>query len=152
APRRTSPPTPRCGPPTSGATSSSDHARGRRSGGTGGMTFIVLLVLGLVVLAGIIAFAGDRLGTYVGRRRLSLFGARPRRTGQIVGVMAGILIMLTTLGVLALAFENATQTLLNFQRTLDELNRLRVQERVLNQNVADANAQLAELRAALEEA
>jgi len=116
------------------------------------MTFTVLLVLGLVVLAGVIAFAGDRLGTYVGRRRLSLFGARPKRTGQIVGVMAGILIMLSTLGVLALAFENATETLLNFQRTLEELNRLRVQERVLNQNVADANAQLTELRTALAEA
>ncbi len=116
------------------------------------MTFIILLVIGLVVLAGIIAFAGDRLGTYVGRRRLSLFGARPKRTGQIVGVMAGILIMLSTLGVLALAFENATTTLLNFQRTLEELNRLRVQERVLLGNVEDANAQLAELRAALQEA
>src|SRR5690554_6717853 len=116
------------------------------------MTFIVLLVLGLVVLAGVIAFAGDRLGTYVGRRRLSLFGTRPKRTGQIVGVLAGILIMLTTLGVLALAFENATDTLLNFQRTLEELNRLQVQERVLNQRVSDANVQLDELREALREA
>ncbi len=116
------------------------------------MTFIVLLVLGLVVLAGIIAFAGDRLGTYVGRRRLSLFGARPKRTGQIVGVMAGILIMLSTLGVLALAFQNATETLTNFQRTLDDINRLRVQERVLTERVNDANAQLEELREALQEA
>ncbi|HLU82583.1 MAG TPA: DUF3084 domain-containing protein, partial [Trueperaceae bacterium] len=90
------------------------------------MTFIVLLVVGLVALAGVIAFAGDRLGTYVGRRRLSLFGARPRRTGQIVGVMAGILIMLSTLVVLAFAFQNATDTLLNFQRTLEELARLQV--------------------------
>ncbi len=116
------------------------------------MTFIVLLVVGLVILAGIIAFAGDRLGTYVGRRRLSLFGARPRRTGQLVGVMAGILIMLSTLGVLALAFQNATATLINFQRTLEELNRLQAQERVLNVQVNTANAQLADLRQALQEA
>ena len=116
------------------------------------MTFIVLLVVGLVALAGVIAFAGDRLGTYVGRRRLSLFGARPRRTGQIVGVMAGILIMLSTLAVLAVAFQNATDTLLNFQRTLEELSRLQVQERVLNERVTDANTQLGELRADLDEA
>lgn len=110
------------------------------------MTYIVLLVVGLVTLAGVIAFAGDRLGTYVGRRRLSLFGARPRRTGQIVGVMAGILIMLSTLAVLALAFQNATDTLLNFQRTLEEISRLQVQERLLNQRVTDANTQLTDLR------
>ena len=116
------------------------------------MTFIGLLVLLLVVLAGIIAFAGDRLGTYVGRRRLTLFGARPRRTGQIVGIMAGILIMLTTLGVLAIAFQNATQTLLNFQRTLDELTQLRTQERILNERVREANLELEALRTELEQA
>lgn len=116
------------------------------------MTFIGLLVLLLVVLAGIIAFAGDRLGTYVGRRRLSLFGARPRRTGQIVGIMAGILIMLTTLGVLAIAFKNATQTLVNFQRTLDELTQLRTQERILNERVREANLELEALRTELEQA
>lgn len=116
------------------------------------MTFIVLLVVGLVALAGVIAFAGDRLGTYVGRRRLTLFGARPRRTGQIVGVMAGILIMLSTLAVLAVAFQNATETLVNFQRTLEELSRLQLQERVLNERVTDANDQLAVLRTDLDEA
>ena len=90
------------------------------------MTLIILLVLVLIVLAGGIAYLGDRLGGYVGRRRLSLFGARPRTTGAIVGVVAGILIMLTTIGVLALAFQNATRTLLNVQRTLDELNQLQI--------------------------
>ncbi len=114
------------------------------------MTLIALLVLVLIVLAGGIAYLGDRLGAYVGRRRLSLFGARPRTTGAIVGVVAGILIMLTTIGVLALAFQNATRTLLNVQRTLDELNQLRAQQRVLDQRVIDANVQLEDLRSELE--
>lgn len=116
------------------------------------MTLIALLVLVLILLAGGIAYLGDRLGTYVGRRRLSLFGTRPRTTGALVGIIAGILIMLTTLGVLALAFQNATQTLLNVQRTLDELNQLRAQQRVLDQRVLDANVQLTDLRAELESA
>lgn len=116
------------------------------------MTLIALLVLVLALLAGGIAYLGDRLGAYVGRRRLSLFGARPRTTGAIVGVLAGILIMLTTLAVLAVAFQNATRTLLNVQRTLDELNQLRAQQRVLDQRVVDANEQLGVLRGELEEA
>ncbi len=103
---------------------------------------ILGLVLLLVILAGIIAFAGDRLGTFVGRHRLSLFGARPRLTGQIVGVFAGILIMLTTLGVLALANRNATTTLLNAQQAARELTDLRAEQRVLQTLVRDLERDL----------
>ena len=100
------------------------------------MTYIVLTIAALILLAGIIAFAGDRLGAYIGRKRLSLFGLRPRTTGQVIGIGAGILIMLATIGVLAIMFQNATSTIVNFQRTVDELGQLRAQERVLSQRVA----------------
>jgi len=95
----------------------------------------VISVLGLIVLliflAGVTAYAGDRLGMFVARRRLSLFGIRPRRTGQIVGVVAGILITLTTLIVLSLAFRGATQTIINAQQVGEELNRLRAERLTL---------------------
>lgn len=106
------------------------------------MIFVAGLVLLLVVLAGVIAYAGDRLGTLVGRRRLSLFGTRPRRTGQIVGVLAGVLIMLTTLGVLALAFQNATATLLNAQSTARELVRLRSELNSVTAEIGEYQVQL----------
>tara|TARA_Y100000814_G_scaffold292667_1_gene271814 strand:- start:4593 stop:5747 length:1155 start_codon:yes stop_codon:yes gene_type:complete len=85
----------------------------------------------LIFLAGVTAYAGDRLGMFVARRRLSLFGIRPRRTGQIVGVVAGILITLTTLIVLSLAFRGATQTIINAQQVGEELNRLRAERLTL---------------------
>lgn len=113
------------------------------------MTSVVLLVVLLVVLAGIIAYAGDQLGTWVGRRRLTVFGARPKLTGQIVGVGAGIVIMLTTLGVLAVAFNNATQTLINAQRTADELANLRAQERLLQLQLSDVREDLSGLQGEL---
>ena len=116
------------------------------------MTSVALLVVLLVVLAGVIAYAGDRLGTWVGRRRLTVFGARPKVTGQIVGVGAGIVIMLTTLMVLALAFTNATQTLINAQRTADELASLRAQERLLQTQLVDVRSDLDALQSDLTEA
>ncbi len=106
------------------------------------MTYLIGLVLLLVVLAGVIAFLGDRLGTFVGRHRLSLFGARPRVTGQIVGVMAGIVIMLTTLIVLALANRTATSTLIGAQQTAAELTELRAEQRVLQSLVRDLERDL----------
>jgi len=113
------------------------------------VTYVAGLVALLIVLAGVIAYAGDRLGTWVGRRRLTLFGARPKRTGQIVGVAAGIVIMLTTLGVLALAFRNATDTLLGAQRTAEQLIELQGEERALRVELRGLVEQQNELEADL---
>ena len=95
------------------------------------MINVLGLIVLLIFLAGVTAYAGDRLGMFVARRRLSLFGIRPRRTGQIVGVVAGILITLTTLIVLSLAFRGATQTIINAQQVGEELNRLRAERLTL---------------------
>jgi hypothetical protein len=78
--------------------------------------------IGLVVLimavAGLVAYVGDRVGHQVGRRRLTLFGLRPRYTSTIVAVATGMLIALAvTLIALLLSSEVRTA----FFR-LDQLN------------------------------
>ena len=98
----------------------------------------------LVVLAGVIAYAGDVLGTTVGRRRLSLFGWRPKRTGRVVGIVAGVLIMLSTMGILSLAFRDATGVILRSQRVAEELDALRGQRRALEEQVATTQAELSQ--------
>ena len=107
------------------------------------MLYVISLVALLVVLAGVIAYAGDVLGTTVGKRRLSLFGWRPRRTGQVVGVAVGILIMLTTLSILAVAFRGAAGVLLQAQRTSLELEGLRSERLALQSDLSTLRAQLA---------
>jgi len=53
----------------------------------------------VMALAGTVAYVGDRVGHQVGRRRLSLFGIRPRYTSTIVAIATGMLIALVvTLG------------------------------------------------------
>lgn len=51
-------------------------------------------VLFIVVLAGVIAYLGDRVGHQVGRRRLTLFNIRPRYTSTIIAVGTGMIIAL----------------------------------------------------------
>ena len=46
----------------------------------------VITVAAIVVLAGLIAFVGDRVGHQVGRRRMTLFGLRPRYTSTIFAI------------------------------------------------------------------
>ncbi|MBV9719053.1 MAG: DUF3084 domain-containing protein [Candidatus Eremiobacteraeota bacterium] len=48
----------------------------------------------VMALAGAVAYVGDRVGHQVGRRRLSLFGIRPRYTSTIVAIATGVIIAL----------------------------------------------------------
>ena len=62
------------------------------------------LVIGLlVVMCGGIAYMGDLLGRRMGKKRLSLFGLRPRHTAVVFTIATGMLIAAVTLGVLVMA-------------------------------------------------
>lgn len=61
-----------------------------------------LLILILLVLGGVLSTLGDRLGSRVGKARLSLFGLRPRRTAIVITVLTGSLISALSLGLLLL--------------------------------------------------
>ena len=56
-----------------------------------------LLILALLVLGGVLSTLGDRLGTRVGKARLSLFNLRPRRTAVLITVLTVTLNLLVDL-------------------------------------------------------
>ena len=116
------------------------------------MIYTLALFLLLTALAGVIAYAGDVLGTTVGRRRLSLFGWRPKRTGQVVGVTAGILIMLSTLGILSVAFRGAANALLNAQQVSQELRALSRERNALQSETARLRTEIEASQTQLAEA
>ena len=79
-----------------------------------------VMLIGVLALAGgVIAFVGDRLGTKIGKKRLSLFGLRPRHTSIIVTVITGMCITLLTFGVMAVLSENVRTALFG----MEQLNR-----------------------------
>src|SRR5579884_1903193 len=61
------------------------------------------IVIFIVVLAGIIAYMGDRVGHQVGRKRLTLFNIRPRYTSTIiaVGTVMVIALIITLVAIFA---------------------------------------------------
>lgn len=68
-----------------------------------------ILIVAVLILGAVIATLGDRIGTRVGKARLSLFKLRPRRTATLVTIITGILISASTLGIL-LAANNQLRT------------------------------------------
>ena len=61
-----------------------------------------LLIIALLLLGGVLSTLGDRLGSRVGKARLSLFNMRPRRTAVLITVLTGSLISALSLGLMLL--------------------------------------------------
>ena len=59
-----------------------------------------LLILALLALGGVLATLGDRLGSRVGKARLSLFNLRPRNTAVLITVLTCSLISAVSLGLM----------------------------------------------------
>ncbi|WP_033171531.1 DUF3084 domain-containing protein [Selenomonas sp. ND2010] len=94
----------------------------------------VLLIVVLIITGGAIAFIGDRLGTKIGKKRLSLFGLRPRHTSVVITIFTGICITTLTFGVMAAASQNVRTALFG----MEQLNRtMRETKDSLNQAQAD---------------
>lgn len=75
----------------------------------------IYLILVMIVTGGAIAFIGDKLGTKIGKKRLSILGLRPRHTSMIVTVVTGCLITGLSIGFMALISENVRTALFGME-------------------------------------
>lgn len=90
------------------------------------------LILVLVVMGGAIAYIGDKLGSKVGKKKLTVFGLRPKHTSILVTIITGFLIAATTLGILTLASSDVRTALFGMEALKEELDSL--SEEVFKQN------------------
>ena len=97
-----------------------------------------LLIIALLVLGGVLSTLGDRLGSRVGKARLSLFNMRPRRTAVVITVLTGSLISALSLGLMLLVSRQLRVGLFELDG--------------LQQKLQDSRLQLQKNRVALESA
>ena len=92
-----------------------------------------LLILALLLLGGVLSTLGDRLGSKVGKARLSLMGMRPRRTAVLITVLTGSLISGISLGLMLLVSDRLRTGLFE----LDQIERrLKDSREALNRSQA----------------
>ncbi|HHT42221.1 MAG TPA: DUF3084 domain-containing protein [Firmicutes bacterium] len=82
------------------------------------------LILTLAVVGGAIAYIGDRLGMNVGRKKLTLFGLRPKHTSILVTIVTGVLIATASIAVLSIASQDVRTALFNMKEIQEELRGL----------------------------
>jgi uncharacterized protein (DUF3084 family) len=101
----------------------------------------VIWIVAILFLGGVIATVGDRLGTRVGKARLSLFKLRPRTTATVVTIITGSIIAASTLGVLLAVDKRLRDGIFEIGRIQKELNRKREQLDVTQGQLEATNQQ-----------
>lgn len=84
----------------------------------------ILIGIIFIVVSGFIAYFGDWLGRYLGKRRISVWGLRPRHTAMLITSFTGSLIaFLTIVAVLATA-QTFREIIVRGERILEQSRQL----------------------------
>jgi uncharacterized protein (DUF3084 family) len=110
------------------------------------MTSTYILIIATLLLGGLIALLGDRIGTKVGKARLRLFNLRPRQTATMITIIAGTLISASTLGILLLLSESLRDGLFELEDILRELRQVKGDLNQANEAKKQVATQLATVK------
>ena len=92
------------------------------------------LVVVIIILGGVIATLGDRIGSRVGKARLSLFNLRPKNTAVVITILTGAVISALTLGIVFAFSQQFRDALFRFD---DIQRRSRIVQKDLDETQAE---------------
>ncbi|HVF09670.1 MAG TPA: DUF3084 domain-containing protein, partial [Abditibacteriaceae bacterium] len=95
----------------------------------------LVLLLGLAVATCVIAYVADNLGKKLGKKRVSMWGLRPRQTATLLTMASGLGIMLVTLFVLLGLWGPLRHALLSYDRVRANSRELSQQNMALQTNL-----------------
>ena len=110
------------------------------------MLTILVLFVGLTLATAVIAYWSDNLGKKLGKKRVSLWGMRPRTTATFLTIASSWLIMIFTLGVMLAIFPPLRQSLLKYDQAVANEGKLKKSAGALTVRVGNLNGQLTALR------
>ncbi len=114
-----------------------NRSHGNRIKGCGGSVMSGgLLILTILLLGGVIAAIGDRLGFKVGKAKLSIFGLRPRDTAVVATIFTGFMISAVTMGLILLVSEQVRVGLFELDGLLADLNRAKTEKNLVQSELA----------------
>lgn len=109
-----------------------------------------ILILAVLCLGGTIATVGDRLGSKIGKKRLSIFNLRPRKTATLVTIATGAMISAATLGVILATSSQLRQGLFQLEQIRAELADAQSRKQQAEQELAASRSQISQARQQLD--
>lgn len=110
------------------------------------MTTGYILIFAILILGGVLATVGDRIGTRVGKARLSLFNLRPKNTAVLVTIFTGTLISASTLGILFAADEGLRKGVFELEDIQKDLRHKRDQLKTAETQKSQVESELNQAR------
>lgn len=107
--------------------------------------FGVLLILCLAVMGGAIAYIGDRLGMKIGKKRLTIWGLRPKHTSILITIVTGIFIAGATLLLLTAISKDVRTALFGMEKLKQELVSLNGAVKSKNEELSKTQTQYQQL-------
>lgn len=104
----------------------------------------IRLIIIMAVVGGLIAYIADKMGSKIGKKRMSVFGLRPKYTSILLTVLSGTMIAVLTIGVMAGASQSARTALFGMEKLQQELS-------LLNKEKETASAELDALKGKVEQ-
>ncbi len=105
-----------------------------------------ILIAAILILGGVIATVGDRIGTKVGKARLSLFNLRPKNTAVLVTIFTGGVISASTLAILFAADEGLRKGVFELEDIQKDLRNKREQLKIAETQKTEVENQLIQAR------
>ena len=104
----------------------------------------IRLIIIMAVVGGFIAYLADKMGSKIGKKKMSIFGLRPKHTSILLTVTSGTIIAVLTIGVVAVSSQSARTALFGMEKLQREL-------KLLNAEKEDATLALNEAKGKVEE-
>ena len=99
----------------------------------------IRLIIIMAIVGGFIAFLADKMGSKIGKKRMSVFGLRPKHTSILLTVLSGTIIAVLTISVMVASSQSARVALFGMDKLQKEL-------KLLNEEKAVAGAELAQAK------
>ena len=84
----------------------------------------IRMIVIMAIVGGLIAYVADNMGSKIGKKRMSVFGLRPKHTSILLTVLSGMMISVLTIGVMAISSESARTALFGMEQIKAELKML----------------------------
>lgn len=104
----------------------------------------IRLIIIMAVVGGFIAYLADKMGSKIGKKRMSVFGLRPKHTSILLTVLSGTIIAVLTISVMAMASQSARTALFGMEKLQQEL-------KLLDKERSDAAVALEEAKGKVDE-
>lgn len=111
----------------------------------------IRLIIIMAIVGGLIAYIADKMGSKIGKKRMSIFGLRPKHTSILLTVLSGIIISVLTIIVMAIASQSARTALFGMDKLQKELRQLNRDKIVAADALSSAKSQVDEQNKLIDE-